>query len=391
MVLLVVRRTWVNLAVAVGAFVLAPSLPAAERIARPLSPEPLTGSAAVLWKGAQFARADQDGRVYFLHADALAVHRIEKDGTFGDPANLRPLGAPPTEVRDAAMDAFGGQWLLLASNTVHHFVDGQEKELPKLDDHAWGVGFLRATPLVSLVPSHSEHRSGSPPWLAQAGKDRWETLVDFSNVYKGDPLARSNRGDVIANTAVFVSSDRQGRLWAARQYAYRLEQYSRGGRRVAALTVGGGKVTRTDEKPSVIDLRKSAEGSSSPPSPPEENGESKLPAKATFRPFTAIAALLDVAAARDGRVYLLVQTSGGNLAVDRYSPAADLLERRELTLRANGRMSLAPGRDALYLAAWNGSAGRWRISWEQLDATEGWEEVETDEKAPAAAGASKAH
>lgn len=380
MVLLVVRRGWVTFAVAIGAFVLGPSLPAAERVARPLSPQPLTGSAAATWKGAQFVRADQDGRVYFLHAEALAVHRLEEDGSLGKPSILRPLGASSTDVRDAAMDAFGAQWLLLASNAVHHFVDGQEKELPKLDDHAWSVGFLRATPLVSLVPSPSAHRSGSPAWLAQAGKDRWETLVDFAKVYQGDPLARSNRGDVIAETAVFVSSDRQGRLWAARQYAYRLEQYSRAGRRVETLTVDGGKVARADERPSVIDLRKSAEGS---PDSPEGNRDSKLPAKATFRPFTAIAALLDVAAARDGRVYLLVQTSGGNLAVDRYSPAADLLERRELSLRANGRMSLAPGRDALYFAAWNGSSGRWRIAWEQLDATEGWQEIETDARAPA--------
>jgi hypothetical protein len=69
------------------------------------------------------------------------------------------------------------------------------------------------------------------------------------------------------------------------------------------------------------------------------------------------------------------------LSIDRYDPAQGILERMDLGLEAPGYVSLAAGRDALYVAAPRGDQGRWRISWEDLDRAD-WKRVAVKGEAP---------
>ncbi len=358
-----------RLGLVLGGLLLA--LPAAARTEppTPLKPKPLSSTASTTWEEAQFVRADREGNVFFLRGSKLEVYPLTKSGQLGPPARLQATGAMPSFVLDAAMDPSGENWLLLADGHVRLFGADREKDLPALQDQPWGVGFLRGSPVLALVPRPVEGRKGNPPWLVRAGTSEWEQLVDFSAAYSGDPLELSRRNDIIGNSAVFLAGDRQGRLWTARRYAYRLEKFSEGGKRLQEIKVGDGKFQREgDDHPVPVTLPVGD-------SKPESDSVTRPERKGTFRPFTGRPTVLDLTEARDRNLYFLVQTQSGALAIDRYNPSADLLERRELTLSVQGRMTIAAGKDALYLAAWNGDAGRWRIAWDELDKAKGWSEL----------------
>ncbi|PYQ67448.1 MAG: hypothetical protein DMF53_01700 [Acidobacteria bacterium] len=38
-----------------------------------------------------------------------------------------------------------------------------------------------------------------------------------------------------------------------------------------------------------------------------------------------------------------------------------------MEMTPQGRYTIASGRDGLYIAAWSGKEGRWRLSWDTLD------------------------
>ena len=74
-------------------------------------------------------------------------------------------------------------------------------------------------------------------------------------------------------------------------------------------------------------------------------------------------------------MYLFTDTADGGAALDRYDRTRAVLERVPLSLKLKDRPSLAAGRDGLYLAAWSGIGGRWRISWDLLEQAR-WKKVE---------------
>ncbi len=366
MVLLVRKRFFFELSL--FAILLLSAAPGrAAKQAPPLQAVALASTPATAWEEPQFVRADRDGNVFFLRGPKLEVYPLSKNGQLGEPVRLEAVGPMPNFVLEAAMDSSGKNWLLLADSRVRLFKEEREQDLPKLDDQPWSVGFVRDAPIVAVIPRPLEGRKGSPPWLVQAGRDRWDAVVDFTAAYSGDPTERGRRNEIIAESAVFLTGDRQGRVWAGRRYSYRIERFSLGGRRLLKLQVGEGKVRRREkDEPVVIDLP-------AVDSAGLNNSGTSDERKATFRPFTGQPVVLDLTEARDGNLYLLLRTEAGGLAIDRYDASADLLERRELSLEVkDGRMTIAAGKDGLYLAAWNGATGRWRIGWDQLEPANSW-------------------
>jgi hypothetical protein len=109
---------------------------------------------------------------------------------------------------------------------------------------------------------------------------------------------------------------------------------------------------------------------------------SEVPAadRAHFHPFLGVLRISDLTEGPDHRIYLAVQGDKG-LSLDRYDPAQGTLERIDVNLTAPGYMSLAAGRDALYIAAARGDEGRWRISWEDLDGAM-WKKVDVKGEVP---------
>ena len=123
-----------------------------------------------------------------------------------------------------------------------------------------------------------------------------------------------------------------------------------------------------DEKPAVEIKRSTADQN------PRDAAQNPLKEKSTYTPFSGQQAAFDLTEGRDGKIYLLVRTEAGEAALDRFDPSLLLLERIPLDLKASGRYTIAAGLDGLYLAAWNGRQGRWRISWDALDQAP-WKDV----------------
>jgi hypothetical protein len=326
-----------------------------------LIPTPIpAGAAAPVWEGPQFVEADRAGHVFFFRAETFEVYPVTKDGAFGKPVRLETAGDPPGFVHSAVLNRAGDQWLVYADLTVRRFVDGKEKPLPPLKWNPWAVGFVRDTPVVALIPRPLVRTPDSvtPPWLMELDAGDWSTLVPLA----GPPLTQKALlqgalNDAIGAHAVYLTDDRQGRLWLAHQYAYHVQRLGPNGHPLLDLTVDGGEVLKKKEAPGIqMTMKGPADAAHGPGN---QTG--------TFHAFTAISVIVDLTEGRDGRLYLLTRTAEAGTTLDRYDPVRGVLERLPLQLHTEGVMTMAAGRDALYLAAWNCAEGRWRIPWEALD------------------------
>lgn len=312
------------------------------------------------WDGPQFVRADRKGKIFLFRGNTFDVYPQAPDGALADPVRLEATAERPTMVHDAVLNPAGDQWLVYADVGARLFVNGKEKTLPGLRWRPGSIAFLGNTPLLAVVPIPV---GGFPldledlseiPWLYSLGNGRWETVVHQRNL-SGKNLAQARRDnkDVVADSAVFMSADHSGKLWVGRQYAYRVERWSPSGRVLDEIVVDGGRVEEKKDRVA---------------------GKSSLPKG--YHRFTAKPAVRDLVEGTDHRMYFLVTLPDGALALDRYDPALAVLERVPLqTMEKSSRFTLAAGKDALYLAAWNGRDGRWRITWEALEGAD-WQKVD---------------
>jgi hypothetical protein len=343
-----------------------------------LQPAPLPGGeAGAGWNGTQFVAADRSGRVYFFRSETFEVYPVTPAGSFGKPLKLETGLVPQSsDVASAVMSPGGSLWIVKEGKALRLFENGKERPLPPLQWPAQSIGFRRDTPIVAVLPlplgttAEQARKMGNPPRLIQLDKDRWSTFVESKAGTMAEILDREPGGlnDSIAEASVAMTSDRQGRLWLAPRYAYRLERLGPAGRLLTTLQVDGGKVRKTGDSRGIEIQRKPTQNPTSATRSPAQE-------KSSFFPFTAEAVLHGIAEGRDGRLYLLVREAGGGLAIDRYDGGQSLLERVPLTARFDGSLTLAAGQDGLYLAAHQARGGRWRISWEALEQA-AWKKVD---------------
>ncbi|HEV2855833.1 MAG TPA: hypothetical protein VHC97_23800 [Thermoanaerobaculia bacterium] len=343
-----------------------------------IHPEPLAaGASALEWAGPQFVQANRAGNVFFLRGDTLEVYPLNKSGVFGEPVRLQSTEVAPGLVHSAVLSPDGDQWLVYTDFSVRRFVDGKEKFLPELEWNPWAVAFLRDSPVIAVIPrslrrSRKQEKLVDVPWFLKLAGDKWSSMADLDRESLAKLRQNGALNDAIAENAVFLTGDREGKLWAARQYAYHVQRFSPGGRLLLDITVDGGTVKKKKESKG-IEIKLHGEGDN-----PTEATRNPRSETATYFPFTAEPVLLSLAAGRDGCLYLLVRTAEGGMALDRYDPVRSVLERVPLTLKASGMFTTAAGRDALYLASWQGKDGRWRISWDTLEQAR-WKAVENAE------------
>ncbi|HYX25305.1 MAG TPA: hypothetical protein VFC23_14210 [Thermoanaerobaculia bacterium] len=210
------------------------------------------------------------------------------------------------------------------------------------------------------------------PWLLKLDGDRWSPLTRPRTLDVAGLLKTGGMNEATAESAVFLKDDRQGRLWAAHQYSYHVQRFSPGGRLLLDITVDGSKVEKkTESKGIEIKLHGAADN-------PSEATRDARKETATYFPFAAEPVILSLTEGRDGRFYFLVRTKEGGAALDRYDPERVMLERLPLQLKTEGKFTMAAGRDAIYLAAWDGRKGRWRIRWETLEQAQ-WKGVKDAE------------
>jgi hypothetical protein len=356
-----------------GACLLAFASIALPRAASAIEPEPLPKSeAAPTWAAQQFVQADRAGNVYFFRSDTFAVYRLTKEKTFSEPVRLETTVDRPGTIYNAAMSLSGDRWLVQGARSARLFSEGKEQPVPPLPYKPWSVAFLRDAPLVAVVPlfirggSIDIQKLGDAPWFLRLGRDQWDPVVTLKGVSSPELLKKNLLNQAIAENAAFMAGDRQGKLWVARQYAYHVQKMTASGRVLLDITIEGGKVRKPqDSKGIEIDFKGSTDATRTPR---QEKG--------TYTAFTAPSIIEAITEGQDGRMYLFVHTADGSTALDRYDPGRAVLERIPLSLKLKDqRPSLAAGRDGLYLAAWSGDGGRWRISWDRLEQAR-WKKVE---------------
>lgn len=333
----------------------------------PVAPEPIpVKESTPVWDGPQFVQADRTGRVSFFRGNTFQVYPVDKTGGFGDPVRLQSLDDKRGFVHSAVLNAAGDQWLVYVDFSVRRFIDGKEKPLPAPGWNPWGVAFLRDTPVVAVIPRPMDRIRNLPktmevPWLLRLDSDRWNPMTKLRTLDVASLLKTGGMNEAIAENAVFLKDDREGKLWAARQYSYHVQRFSPGGRLLLDITVDDGKVERKAESKGIeIKLHGAADN-------PTEATRDARKETATYFPFTAEPVILGLTEGRDGRFYFLVRTKEGGAALDRYDPERVVLERLSLQLKIEGTFTMAAGKDAVYLAAWEGREGRWRIPWETLE------------------------
>ncbi len=323
------------------------------------------------WPGRQFVQADQEGRVFLLREDTLALFQLSGAGKLvpkgrvleGDSSAKRPL------IFEAAMSLAGGAWVLFSPPHLYIFQAGHLQTV----ESNWAVSgialdggepWIAVLPLETNVSAPSTLRLDKPPLVQRWDGKRWDTLIEGrfpEDPPEGATLAEYWRGEF----SVLIALTPERRLWMADQNAYRLRRYSPGGALQDELSVGGGKITwgeRTEEE-----WKKTEEAA-------KKAGFSGW-SRRSMSPVRAEEVVRALAVGHDGAVYLVVQTNQG-LALDRFDTTLLTLERVILKgIDVPGRVMMAGGKHGLYISAWAASNGIWQIDSETLQAAD-WQPVQ---------------
>ncbi|MES1245263.1 MAG: hypothetical protein ABUT39_26900 [Acidobacteriota bacterium] len=320
-------------------------------------------------EGFQFVRADRTGNVFLFRSDRGEVSPLLKNGELGEVVRLKVANAPLGFVVHAALSPDGSQWLFYAEGKLRLFLDGKEKPLPPIDWQPWAVGFLRDTPLAVVMPRPLPSATlrlqdlGVAPWLVRFDNDRWSAWLSHPDLDAETAWRERSRMNAwVAEYSSLISPARDGKLWMASEYAYALRRLSPSGKTLSEVTVAKSK---GEESPIRITPRGDAAAAVKRM---EAQGGS-----ASFHEFKEQAVIADLAE-KSGFVYLLVHAPGSKLALDRYDPAQERLDRIPLAVRDSGRFTLACGKDGLYIASITPAEGVWRASWSALDSAE-WKPV----------------
>lgn len=346
---------------------------AAERDSPAVVASRLPGSgSAITWSAPQFIQADAKGRIFVLRGDTLDVYPINRSGAFGEPVKLRGAGAPGPEPLRAAMGSAGGDWVVYygPAEQLRFFRGGKAELVPPCPWHVEAVGVAGGQPVANVLPfrvgRQQELRVPDPPPLLLAyDGSRWSTLRSerVTPQESGEPMM-----DAIVQRSAWLAGGADGKLLTSDLYRYRVRTFSAAGRLLHEIAVGPSEARPSaDPKKAGELLMKTAGG--------RRLTEGKRGRAVALTARQVIAA---AARGRDGTIYVLVNDESEGYSLDRYEPATAALERVALRLPGSRRLStptLAVGKDGLYLAAFRGNEGRFRISWEVL-AEAAWKEVE---------------
>lgn len=334
---------------------------------------PLSDPAPKAWgAGHQFLQADKDGRIFLLRKDTLDLYELSVGGQWIPKGRLVKdesfLVNPP--VMDAAMSLSGDAWVLFSMpNRLYVFRHGDVETL-EAPWHVSAVSIGQGEPLVSVAPGEmssaapSVLRLAAPPLLQRWDGKGWETLVEgrfLGDSPDGVTYGEHMRGEF----STFLVSTPERRLWVADEFAYHLRRFSPSGALQDELSVSGGKVVwseRTEEEWTKAETAAKKGGMAGW----SRRWLSPVRAETTFRGVTM---------GRDGAVYLLAQTRQG-LALDRFQPTLLSLDRvllKGIEL-GPGRLTMAAGKDGIYIAGFAGRDGIWRIDSEDLEKAD-WQPV----------------
>ncbi|HVR07960.1 MAG TPA: hypothetical protein VMW75_07910 [Thermoanaerobaculia bacterium] len=337
--------------------------------------------------GTQFLAADSKGHPLLLRGDTLEVFRPGPEERFdrrvGKLACSRSSDAGFTYA--AAMDPTGSTWAVGSPSDVALCDFKKEQRPPGLDWMVSSLTYSRSGPLVAVAalgpaPDGTDNFRRTQPRVFGLVDDRWQPVVsapirDELQDKHADQLAvlaelKAHPMEVLAKgkaeSDALICTTRKGEIWLASWNSYRLQRVSASEKPHGPereIVVGSGEV----EWP-----KQTKEGQEREGRDRKAQGVEAVPSTVGGAvPRAVVRALLC-----DREIYLVVSTADG-LALDRFDPAQNVLERVLLDgvkVDSSGPMTAALGGDQLWLAGRFAADGLWRISLEDLGAAH-WKQV----------------
>lgn len=319
----------------------------------------------------QVIQADKHGRVAVLRRTTLEVYELTGSGKLlakgrlGKDRSFSPKGYDAR----AVMSPDGDEWVVYTKPNYLYIFQGDEMTAIEAPWEVSGLAADGGDLLLALAPAEMTTTSPSMlrltalPLLQQWDGSRWSTLVE--GPFPWGPPEGVNSAEFMRSYSALLALTPEHKLWMANEFAYHLRRFSPSGALQEDLTVGGGKVVwseRTEEEWAKAEAAAKKGGMA---------GWSRR----SLSPVRAETALRGMTVGRDGAVYLLAETKQG-LALDRYQPYLLSLDR--VLLKGieppPGRLTLAAGKEGLYIAGFAGRDGIWRIDSEDLEKAD-WKPV----------------
>jgi hypothetical protein len=325
----------------------------------------------------QFLAADNKGHLYLLRGDTLEVFG-SGERSFDRRVGKLACKLSSATAYAAALDPAGSTWAVASSTEVALCDFEKERRPPGLDWVVSSLGYSRSGPLVvvaSLGPPPdvgTGYFKTKDPRVFGIVDDRWQPLVwapiaDYTDLkaMPANPLAQGKAESDASNCI-----GRKDAIWLASWNSYRLQKVSSSSvKPEREVIVGSGEIEwqkldkQQREREAHLRRAQDIDLVQGPPTDAVPRG--------------VIRALL---CGRDGALYLVVSTADG-LALDRFDPAQNVLERVLLdgATVSSGPMTAAfasdqLGAEQLWLGGRLAADGLWRISSDDLAAAH-WKPV----------------
>jgi hypothetical protein len=267
------------------------------------------------------------------------------------------------------MDPAGSTWAVSGSPFDLALCDLKEQRQPSgLIGWVSSLAFSGTSPLVAVVPfgdvgpDVAMGFSPRPPRVFRLEGSRWEA-ISWAPLPEINDRSKTWTSQLKAETDALICSGPKS-IWLASWSAYRVQEVSAFEKPKRELLVGSGKVewvsfTAQERARNDADLRRRGLD-------PRTNQGGKV------YPQNVIRAIV---CGRDGLIYLFV-TTGERLALDRFDPTQQVLERVMLdgVKVSGGPMTAVMANDELIFGGRFVEDGLWRISLEDL-ATARWKPV----------------
>ncbi len=333
----------------------------------------------------QFLAVDSKGNPVLLRGDTLEVFRLGADASFDRRLGKLACNRSAASAYAAAMDPEGSTWAVSSASEVALCDFAKEQRPPGLVD--WVISSLtysRSGPLVAVTslgppPDASNNFKSTEPRVFGLADDRWQPIVSvpIQTSKKKMPANRlaaqaeinaqamETLAEGKAESDALICTTSKGEIWLASWNSYRLQRVSaseKPERPEREVVVGSGEV----EWPKAAKQEHESEARDR-----KAQGVEGIPS--TVGGAFPRAVVRGLVCGRE--IYLVVSTDDG-LALDRFNPSQNVLERVLLdgATVSSGPMTAALGGDQLWLAGRFASDGRWRISLEDL-ATAHWKPV----------------
>lgn len=323
-------------------------------------------AAEISWEGPQSVHADSQGNIYLVRGDTLDVYSIAR----GRAAAQRRLQRPAMgdgETASVAMSPDGSHFLVSAANHILSISGARTEVLPETGWFVTSVGYLGDSAVAGVLPMQvgglpSAGRPTTPPLILRNAGSGWGTYIE------GRLPDRSRQRDpmdaLFAEHTIRLATSGDGRLWVSYPYLGRIVRYAPSGKPDLQLVVGSGAARYREEKGLLTAFLDQLRG----------RGFDTENAKVGV--FSAKLGIRGLAPAPNGMLYVVLDRSltGRGTELARFDSARGVVESVPLPLSNEGELSMAGGREGLYLAGIRGSEARRSISYEAI-AHAGWRQL----------------